>query len=100
LRTPIDLPIIIFSLVVIGSFLSTSITHYPLDFFYKEKVLGVLKRMLFIRNPYDYSYIFTSTFTIFEGIFLFFLVANFVRKEKVLNRIYFLLILGWGIAII
>jgi hypothetical protein len=100
LRTPIDLPIIIFSLVIIGSFLSTSITHYPLDFFYKEKVLGVLKRMLFIRNPYDYSYIFTSTFTMLEGILLFFLVANFVRKEKVLNRIYFLLILGWGIAII
>jgi len=35
-----------------------------------------------------------------EGILLFFLVANFVRKEKVLNRICFLLILGWGIAII
>jgi O-antigen ligase len=99
-KNPIDLPIIIFSFVVIGSFLSTFITHYPLDFFYKEKVLGVLKRMLFIRNPYDYSYIFTSTFTILEGILLFFLVANFVRKEKVLNRIYFLLILGWGIAII
>jgi len=100
LRTPIDLPIIIFSLVVIGSFLSTFITHYPLDFFYKEKVLGVLKRMLFIRNPYDYSYIFTSTFTMSEGILLFFLVTNFIIKEKVLNRVYFLLTLGWGIAII
>jgi putative inorganic carbon (HCO3(-)) transporter len=85
---------------VIGSFLSTFATHFPLDFLYKEKILSVLKRMLFIRNPYDYSYIFTSTFTIFEGILLFFLITNFIRKEKVLNRLYFLLILGWGIAII
>jgi putative inorganic carbon (HCO3(-)) transporter len=97
---PLDLPVIIFSFVVISSFLSTFITHYPLDFFYKEKVLSVLKRMLFIRNPYDYSYIFTSAFTILEGILLYFLVRNFIRKEKLLNRIYFLLILGWGIVII
>jgi putative inorganic carbon (HCO3(-)) transporter len=99
-ENPLDLPIIIFSFVVIGSFLSTVITHYPLDFFYKEKVLSVLKRMLFIRNPYDYSYIFTSTFTILEGVLLFFLVSIFVREERVLKRTYFLLILGWGIAII
>jgi hypothetical protein len=56
--------------------------------------------MLFIHNPYDYSYIFTSTFTIFEGILLFFLIANFIRKEISLNQIYFLLLLGWGIVII
>ena len=99
-ESPLDLPITIFSFVVISSFLSTFITHYPMDFFYKEKILSVLKRMLFIRNPYDYSYIFTSAFTMLEGILLFFLVTNFIRKEKVLNRIYFLLILGWGIAII
>ncbi len=99
-ESPLDLPITIFSFIVISSFLSTFITHYPLDFFYKEKVLSVLKRMLFIRNPYDYSYIFTSTFTMLEGILLFFLVTNFIKKEKSLNRIYFLLILGWGVAII
>jgi len=99
-ESPLDLPVTIFSFVVISSFLSTFITHYPMDFLYKEKILSVLKRMLFIRNPYDYSYIFTSTFTMLEGILLFFLVMNFVRKEKVLNRIYFLLILGWGMVII
>jgi putative inorganic carbon (HCO3(-)) transporter len=71
-----------------------------MDFLYKEKILSVLKRMLFIRNPYDYSYIFTAAFAMLEGILLFFLVMNFVRKEKVLNRVYFLLILGWGIVII
>jgi O-antigen ligase len=70
-----------------------------MDFFYKEKVIGVLKRMLFIHNPYDYSYIFKSTFKISEGILLFFLITNFIKKEKVLSRIHFLLILGWGIAI-
>jgi len=95
-ENPLDLPIIIFSFVVISSFLSTFITHFPLDFLYKEKILSVLKRMLFIHNPYDYSYIFTSTFTIFEGILLFFLIANFIIKEKVLNRVYFLLTLGWS----
>ena len=47
LRTPIDLPIIIFSLVVIGSFLSTSITHYPLDFFYKEQGSGGIEEDAF-----------------------------------------------------
>jgi O-antigen ligase len=99
-KNSIDLPIIIFSFVVVSSFLSTFITHYPLDFFYKEKALSVLKRMLFIRNLYDYSYIFTSTFTMLEGVLLFFLVTNFMRKEKLLKRVYFLLILGWGIAII
>jgi hypothetical protein len=35
-----------------------------------------------------------------EGILLFFLITNFIRRERILNRIYFLLILGWGIAII
>jgi putative inorganic carbon (HCO3(-)) transporter len=99
-ESPLDLPITIFSFIVISSFLSTFITHYPLDFFYKEKVLNVLKRMLFIRNPYDYSYIFTSTFTMLEGVLLFFFVTNFIKKQRVLNRIYFLLILGWGIVII
>ena len=99
-ESPLDLPIIIFSFVVISSFLSTSITHYPLDYFYKEKVISVLKRLLFIHNPYNYSYIFKSTLKILEGIFLFFIVTNFVGKKRVLNWIYFLLILGWGIAII
>ena len=100
-KSPIDLPILIFSFVVISSFLSNFTTHYPLDFFYKEKILSVLKRMLFIRNPYDYySYIFTSTFTMLEGVLLFFLVTNFIKKEKILNRVYFLLTLGWGIVII
>ncbi len=99
-RNPLDLPVVIFSLIVISSFLSTFITHYPLEFFYKEKVLSVLKRMIFIRNPYDYSYIFTSIFAILEGALLFFIVTNYAKKRTVLNRIYFLLILGWGITII
>jgi len=99
-KSQIDLPIIIFSLVVISSFLSTFINHYPSDLFYKEKVIGVLKRILFIHNPYNYSYIFKSTFKILEGILLFFLITNFIKKEKVLSRIHFLLILGCGIAII
>jgi putative inorganic carbon (HCO3(-)) transporter len=98
-ENPLDLSITIFSLIVISSFLSTFITHYPLDFLYKEKVLSVLKRMPFIRNPYDYSYVYTSTFMMLEGILLFFLITNFTKKEKSLNRIYFLLILGWGIVI-
>ncbi len=86
-ESPLDLPITLFSFVVVSSFLSTFITHYPLDFFYKEKVLNVLKRMLFIRNPYDYSYIFTSTFTMLEGVLLFFFVTNFIKKqEKLLFR--------------
>ncbi len=99
-KSPIDLPIIIFSFVVISSFFSTFVNHYPPDFFYKEKVIGVLKKMLFIHNPYDYSYIFKSTFKILEGTLLFFLITNFIIRGKVLNRIYFLLILGWGIAIL
>ncbi len=98
-KSPIDLPIIVFSFIVVSSFLSTFITHYPLEVFYKEKVLSVLKRMLFISNPFDYSYVFTSTFTVLEGILLFFLVSTFSREKRVLNRIYFLLILGWGAAI-
>jgi O-antigen ligase len=99
LRSSIDLPIIIFASVVISSFLSTSITHYPLDYFYIQKVISVLNRLLFIHNPYEYSYIFKSTFKILEGIFLFFIVTNFIRKKRVLNWIYFLLISGWGISI-
>ena len=99
-RNTVDLPIIIFALVLISSFLSTSITHYPIDYLYKEKVIGVLKRLLFIHNPYDYSYIFKSTLKILEGISLFFIITNFISKKRVLNRIYFFLILGWGIAII
>jgi len=59
----------------------------------------MLKRMLFIHNPYDYSYIFTSTFKILEGILLFFLVTNVAKNDRIIRRIYFLLILGWGIAV-
>jgi putative inorganic carbon (HCO3(-)) transporter len=99
-RSAIDLPIIIFALVLISSFLSTSITHFPIDYLYIDKVIGVLKRLLFIHNPYDYSYIFKSTLKILEGISLFFIVTNFINKKRVLNRIYFFLILGWGIAVI
>ena len=99
-RISINLSVIIFTLIVISSFLSTFTTHYPLDFFYKEQVVEVLKRILFIHNPYEYSYIFKSTFKILEGILFFFLITNFIKKEKILSRIHFLLILGWGIAII
>ena len=99
LRSSIDAPIVIFTLVVISSFSSTFINHYPSDFLYKEKVIEMLKRMLFIHNPYDYSYIFTSTFKILEGILLFFLVTNVAKNDRIIRRIYFLLILGWGIAV-
>jgi hypothetical protein len=84
-RNTVDLPIIIFALVLISSFLSTSLTHYPIDYLYKEKVIGVLKRLLFIHNPYDYSYIFKSTLKILEGISLFFIITNFISKKRVLN---------------
>lgn len=99
-KNSIDLAIIIFSLVLISSFLSSSITHYPFDYFYKEKVFSVLKRLLFIHNPYDYSYIFKSVFKMLEGIFCFFIATNVLAKKKILNRIYAFLLLGWGSVII